>query len=326
MAALTRDAANYISELITVGGGIANPTAPLFDLCAGVGNLRRQKGMTIAMSVLSTPSDATQAVITEAASGAAIAATNYATSQLSNIMQIMQRTVDVTAVKEAASGEIEGVSLLGQPVIMNGIDLQLMKALEDIKMDIEFSLINGTYVADGGSAVASSTTGLLEAITLSIETAGGADITKAFLNSLLTKMSSAGAKFINPIILCGDREQIILNDLYGFATQSNVVGGTNVSKIWTSKGLFQVVYEPMMPAGSLIVADLAYLKPTFMPLPVTIGSGEIINVGNLASGLDVAVYNKSSGGASIARIVQTVMGLNYGNEALHGKITGLKTA
>lgn len=326
MAAVTRDIANYLGILLRVGGGLANPMTPLFDMCASLGNLRRMKGMSIPMSVLSTPGDAAQTVITEAASGVAQTATNYDTSQLTNIMQIMQVTVDMTAVKEAASGEREGVNMDGEPVFVNDIEYQITEALSTIKRNIEYSMINGTYVADGGSAVASKTRGLLEAITSNIELAAGADISVSMLNNLLTTMSGNGAKFSNPAILCGDREQAILNALYGFANQSTTVGGTNIKQIWTSKGLFQVLNSPIVPAGSMIVTDLEYVKPSFMPLPNTIGGNQQIDITNPASGLDVAVYDSSSGGASIKKIVQTVFGLNYSNEALHGKITGLKTA
>ena len=326
MGIVTRDIANYISELILIGGGTSSPKTPLFDLCASLGNIRRRPSMLIPMSTLVAPDAASQTVLTEAASAVAQTATDYDRSQLANVMEIIQRTVTISATKQASAGEREGINIAGDSVPLNEVDFQINRALLDVKMHIENSMINGTYVADGGSAVGSKTSGLLEAITLNLVPAAGADISKAMLNELVNEMVDNGAYLENGIILCGNREMSIINDLYGFATQDTFSGGTMLREIWTSKAKLTLVYEPYMPAGSLVIADVNYIKPSFLALPAVLDGVSPVNPADIGSGLDVAVYDSSSGGASIKKIIQANFGLDYTCEALHGKVTGLKTA
>ena len=319
---VTRDIANYLGELIEIGGGLYNSATPLFDLTSG--NIQRRNSMTIPMSVLVTPAVAAQNAVTEVDSGASIASTDYTRSQITNVMQIMAQSVQVTDVKMASTHEREGANADGTSTPMNELDFQVNSALRQIKMDIEYSMLNGTYVADGGSAVSSQTAGLLEVITTNTTDVGAVDLTKALLDALLNKAIGNGAKFEIPAILCGAREQTIINDVYSYAMQSTNVGGTNIQNIITPRGVFRVVYMPTMPAGSLVVGDLKYIKPSFLPTPAY--PGQVVDVYNPQSGIDVKVLDVASGGASVKRHIQTVFGLDYGNEALHASLTNLKTA
>ena len=325
MALVTRDVDNFLGMLIDIGGGGYSNKTPLFDLCASIGNIGRTNKMSIPMSVGTTLIIGSQDVVTEAVSGAAITPAVYDRAQVYNMMEIYAKTIDVTAIKTATWGERGGINAMGASVPISEVDYQVMETLNEIKRDIEFSMIQGTYVGDGGSAVASQQRGLLEACASSVVAAGNVDLTIALINELITDMTSNGAKFKMPVILAGMREINLINQLYGYALQSNDIGGTNVTTINTVQGPVRIVFEPQTLAGTLLLVDLAYLTPTFLALPKVLG-GSQPNASDLNSGLDVAVYDIASGGASIKKQIQTVVGLNYSSELLHGKITGLKTS
>ena len=60
----------------------------------------------------------------------------------------MQYGVHVSYTKQAATGNLSGESILGNQPVQDELAFQLDMAMKRATRDIEFSFLQGTYVAD----------------------------------------------------------------------------------------------------------------------------------------------------------------------------------
>lgn len=99
-------------------------------------------------------------------------------------------------------------------------------------------------------------------------------------------------------------------DAYGkFQETSRTVGGVNVTTVVTNFGTFNYMLSRMVPADTLILASLDLLRPVYLETP---GKGHFFAepLAKTGSSEDVQLYGE--------------VGLAYGPEQAHGKLTGLK--
>ena len=86
-------------------------------------------------------------------------------SNVFNVLQTHREDVDVAYERLSAIGQFDGRNIAGDNPIVNEEAFQITQMWKQIKRDIEFSLINGTYVLPGSNSTAAQTRGILEAIT-----------------------------------------------------------------------------------------------------------------------------------------------------------------
>ena len=99
--------------------------------------------------------------------------------------------------------------------------------------------------------------------------------------------------------------------MYGdYAEQDRNIGGKNIKQIETDFGNVMVVYEPTM-AGTVALLDMGKIKPVAKDIP---GKGQLFYepLSKVGAGEQGQIYGE--------------LGIDYANEAFHGKITGLKSS
>ena len=85
----------------------------------------------------------------------------------------------------------------------------------------------------------------------------------------------------------------------------------DIKQIETDFAMLGVVWAPQMVTSTLLIADLAFCSPVFLPVPEK----------------GVLFYEElARTGASEKGQIYGQMGLDYGPEEYHGKITSLSTS
>ena len=138
--------------------------------------------------------------------------------------------------------------------------------------------------------------------------AAGAALTKEMIDTLLLAMWNSGAPMTNPVVVVNGFQKQALSGIYGYAPEDRNVGGVNVQQIETDFGTLGVMLDRHMPTTALLVADLAYIQPVILYVP--------------EKGFLFREPLAKPGSADKAQIYGEI-GLDYGPQKWHGKITGL---
>lgn len=256
---------------------------------------------------------ASQPAITETASLTAPTALSYVRSQNKNVTQIFHEQVSISYVRASNQGRLSGINSAGaQNNVISEKDWQISKALEKIARDVEYTFLNGVYQISTDAGTANKTRGIIAASTVNTVDASSAALSKSLMDSLFLEMFNNGAMFKIPVIMCGGFQKQKISDIYGYAPEDRNVGGVNIKQIETDFGNIGVMpAHRFMPAGTLLVADLAVCAPVFQPVP---------EKGNLFYE-DLAKTGASEKGQVFGQI-----GLNHGPAFAHGTITSLATS
>jgi hypothetical protein len=124
-------------------------------------------------------------------------------------------------------------------------------------------------------------------------------------------MASNGAEFVNPVVFCNAFQKQKISDIYGYAPQDRNIGGYNIKQVETDFAVLGIVWAPNVPTDDLLVADLAFCAPVFLPVPEK----------------GVLFYEElSRTGASEKGQIYGQIGIDYGPEEYHGTITSLATS
>lgn len=309
MATTMRDTLNYVGELFLVGAY----QTPFLNMAGGLGGSRAKRTKSAIFPVAQPWSltGASQPAVTEAASIAAQTPTTYSRGQDTNTVQIFQVAVGVSHFKQAAYGELSGLAALGDQPVTDELAFQKAAALRQIAIDADYSFLNGAYQAASTTATAAKMRGIITAVSTSAVAAASAKLSKTLLQSLFKSMADAGAPFENVVVFVNSFQKQIITDIYGNLPMDRNVGGQNIESIFTDFGRVGVVYAPNVPAGSLLAADMNYVYPVFCEVP---GKGLLFYE-------DLAQIAGASQGEYYGLI-----GVDYGPEEYHGKITGLATS
>lgn len=306
---------NYTGELYLIG---ANQT-PFLNMIGGLqgGRVRTVRDFQFPLAQPWALESAAQPQITETTSLTAPTPWTYVRGQDVNTVQIFQRQVSLSYVKASVIGQITADTTTkivdgseAQPV-QSELDFQINAHMRQIAVDACYSFLNGTYSQATTAGVAAKTRGIITACATNTVAASAATLTKALLDQLLRTMAGNGAEFLNPVIFCNAFQKQKISDIYGYAPQDRVVGGTNIKQIETDFAQLGVVWAPSVPAATLLIADLSFCNPVFLPVP----------------GKGVLFYEElSRTGASESGHIYGQIGIDYGPEEMHGTITGLATS
>ena len=298
---------NYVGELFNV-----SPTDT--PLLSAIGGMTGGKSVTSKQFTWQTTdlAGATQTAVVEGADPVMKGRTR---SEVTNVAQIMQYGVEVSYTKQAAVGNLAGESIIGNQPVQDELAFQLDMAMKTAARDIEHSFIQGTYVADTNITTARKTRGMLAAVTTNEVAGGAAALTQAKVESALKKMADSGAPFEMPVIFANAFQKQKLSSIYSsalaLAPRDRNIGGVNITTIETDFGQVGIVFERHIPADDVLIADLAFLKPVFLDIP---GKGHFF------------VEPLAQTGAAYKYQVYGEVGLEYGPEQFHAKITNLSVA
>jgi hypothetical protein len=301
------DLPNYVGELFNV---TPNDTPFL----SAIGGMTGGKSVTSKQFTWQTVDNATaaQTVVVE---GADATFAERSRSEVTNVTQIMQYGVHVSYTKQAATGNLSGESILGNQPVQDELAFQLDMAMKRAARDIEFSFLQGTYVADTDISTARKTRGMLAAITTNERAAAGGQLAQGDVNTVLKAMADSGAPFEQPVMFANAYQKQKLSSIYSsalsLAPRDRNIGGVNITTIETDFGEIGIVYDRHMPADDIIIADLAFCKPVFLDIP---GKGHFFAepLAQTGSAYKFQIYGE--------------VGLEYGPEQFHGKITNLATS
>jgi hypothetical protein len=254
---------------------------------------------------------------------------------VTNVVEVHQEAIAVSYTKLAASGQyastgapaganVAGID--GSNPVLNEMDWQVRQALVQIARDAEVTFLTGEFAHPGDNASPRRTRGLLEAITSNVVDAGG---------ELLDSDGSGGEQpghmlldllqmvWENGGIMESDTATVMANGFQkrrltkafisdaNYQEASRTVGGVRVSTIETDFGVLNMMLNRHMPTDTVVVTSLEQCAPVFLNVP---DKGFLF------------VEPLAKTGASDRNQIYGELGLRYGNEKTHGKITGLATS
>lgn len=302
----TQNNPNFLGTLYEVG---QNAT-PFLAMLGGINGARPVSTTNFALSTNYVLDSASQPAISEDASVTGATASTYAQTQVDNAIQIFQRVAQVSYANASDVSTLSGIAgWQGNQNVTNKIATQVERNLRQMAVDLEYTLINGSYTAWGASNVASGTRGLTNAITTNSVDGGAGALTKAMVNTLTKDMVDNGAELDNGqcVILVNSTYKQALTDLFALEPRDRAVGGLNLEVLVTDFGQLGIVYCPSVAQTEVIVADMSKISLAVLPV-----DGQAVKV----EPIEVA-------GASESMQIYAQLGNDYGNEIFHGKITNL---
>jgi hypothetical protein len=316
------DILNYRGLLFAYG---ANSTPFLASIA---GRTKRTRAWTIPMSNYYTPGGGAQTVISEDTAKSDAVATTVELAQAVNVCQIQWRHVESTFRKESQSGQYSGVNADGFGESLTNIAFQKKVNLIALAKDLEFSMLQGAYVAEGTSATATSMRGFKNAITTNTVAAGGKQLEKTMIEELVREMVASGSPFMDPVVMCGPFNIQRLSDIYGYAPMDRTMGGVYIKDFLVpgagGSGVLSAMYSPQMPDDQIYIVERSVCAPVFCPVPASVEGiqiGQRVDAGG--GGLDVGYYVKGQTAAVAAGFLYMQPSFDYGTELYHGSITGL---
>ena len=244
-------------------------------------------------------------------------ASEQARSNVTNITEIHQSTIKVSYSKLAATSQYSGVNVGSEwdDAVIGEVALQTQQELKAIGLDLEKSFLSGTYQKPTDNTTARQTRGIISAISTNAVSGSGGALTVAMIEtSLLKGMFDNGSPLDqeHTVIMVDSESAGYLNKLYmttstlSQPTFDRNLGGMALKTITTIYGTFGVVMNRNMPAKTLLVADLSVCFPVFTAVP---------NKGVLFT------EPLARTGASESYQIYGEIGLEYGPEIYHGKLT-----
>ena len=240
-----------------------------------------------------------------------------ARSNGSNVLEIHQEQVAVTYTKQGAFRQVAGSSPMqtGVQPVTDELTWQLQNEIKQIGRDVEKSFIVGTYNLPTDNTTVRKTRGILAATTTNVVTNGtAAALTETMLLDLMQAVWESGGiqESETRTIITGAKQKRALTKIFisnkGYEEQTRNVGGVNLQTIETDFGRCNIMLNRYMPADKLAVVSLEECAPRFLEIP---GKGHFF------------AEPLAKTGASDKVQLYGEIGLKYGNEKKHGKITGL---
>ena len=285
---------------------------PLLSMSGGLTGGLVTKNFDFPTSVNYALPAAAQNTVSEVASLAAPAFTQVAKAQVFNTCQIHHRAIQVSYKHMASMDRLSGIATAGVvPNVQDEVDFQVARHLEVIARDIEFSFIQGQYVAAANAAAVAQTRGIT-GVDGACALAGGTRVNQAAapldlasMQAFLLLMYNAGAPFQNLVLFTGGRLKQVLSGIYGFAPTSRNVGGVNIEQLVTDFGNVGIVASRLTPADTIAAVEMSVVAPVFQEVP---GKGTIFyeELGKAGGGETGQIYG--------------LVGFDHGPAFAHGEL------
>lgn len=137
-----------------------------------------------------------------------------------------------------------------------------------------------------------------------------AALSKTNIDNLVLSAWNSGAPLRNPVLVCGGFNKQAFSSIYGYAPESRSVGGLNIQTVETDFTTFGIVVDRHIKSSEAYLLDMSMLSPVFMEIPNK-GAFFIEPLAKTGSYELNQLYGE--------------IGLEYGPELWHSKITGLTT-
>lgn len=257
-----------------------------------------------------------QPEISENASLTAPDASILTRSQFTNVTQIFHESVAISDAKKSNMGTLSGVNIAGQTANpVSELDFQTAAVMAKIARDIEYTAINGTYQKATNDNEANKTRGLIEAITSNVIDLGGRACGLWDIAELMKTFEENNSPLDGLVLLCNANTLYQLNadaQTNGFTAppQSRDVNGIQIKELITPLGSVYTMLGQFLPTGTALLLRLSDIKFVEQPVP---GKGNFYRelLAKVGAGEKYQIFGQ--------------LGIDYGMEWLHGKITGIST-
>lgn len=316
--ATSYDLPNYVGELFQKA---ERPNALLRLIGGLTGNLRKVTSTEFAMGVDYTLPAASQPAILE---GANPTASEQNTGQSTNLVQIFQEAVSLTYSKMGRTGGIDGVAVIpgmagnGALNLPGSLEWQIARKLEKIARDANYTFLQGAYQKPADNTTARKTRGLITAVTTNVFANGGTGraISTAIVDGALQSAMGNGMFNIGDTIfaICDQTQYGKLAALYEGTpgtpryTDTTEVVGVGVRQVLTKWAKVNLVWDPDMPAGKVLLTRPDVCRVVAYEVP--------------GKGLLFAEPLAQTGSAENWQVYGE-MGLDYKNEIFHAVIGDL---
>ena len=291
-----------------------NTRTPLLSMIGGKTKYTNSVEYVLSQTYASEDGDIPD--ISESGSLTAPNPTYITRTQATNVTQIYHESVAISYAKQSNMGTLSGANIAGQEANpMNELDFQVARKMNKIGRAIEKTFIQGTYRKATKDDEANKTRGLAEAITTNVIDAKGASLDIWMLNDLMIEMKNNGADITN---LVAWLDTTTINQLNGSAVENGLTvvpasrneNGINVRTIELPSGVITIANGEFIPAGTAFLLNFDVISPVEQPVPDK-GNFFLEELSKTGAGSKYQIYGQ--------------IGLDYGAEHLHGKITGLST-
>lgn len=254
--------------------------------------------------------------ISETASLTAPNASYITRSQKYNVTQIFQDAVAISYAKMSNMATLSGVNIAGQQANpLNELDFQVANKMRKISRAIEKTFIQGQFNEATTDAEVNKTRGMNQAITTNVVTAEGKALDIWLVNELVQKIDEANGDISNLTLWVNNTQ---LNQIVGNAVEMGVeVGafrsneyGIQIRDILLPTATVHIAQGQFIPEGTAYLFNFDVIAPVEQVVP---GKGNFF----------LEPLAKTGAGEKYQLFGQ--IGLDYANEAFHGKITGLAT-
>lgn len=301
---------NY-SGLLFAKGNVATPFSTLIG-----GKSRTSKSFEFATSLeYEVGGGVSQPAITESASLTAPTPSFVTREQKTNFCQIFQEALSISYAKEASMGQLSGLNIAGQQANpVNELDFQVGVRMKKVNKDIEYTFLNGVKQKGTHDDVAYKTDGIVTAISSITADAAGEGLTYWAVATLLAELSQEAP--VEQLVLMAPNVNIM--QLNADAQKNNMtimpasreINGIAINTLVTPFGSIGILPNNFLPSGTAVIVNPSVCAPVFMTVP---GKGNFF----------LEELAKTGAGASYQLF--GIIGLDYGAEWYHGKLTNLKS-
>jgi hypothetical protein len=232
-----------------------------------------------------------------------------------NVVEIHQEAVALSYTRQATNRAITSggdavITVGGTQITVSELAWQLEQQFKQIARDVEKSFIVGQFQNPSDNTTPRKTRGLLQAITTNV-TVAAALTEDAVLDLFQDAWDNGGLQegegrtVIVNATLKRQLTKIFIKDK-GYEESSRNVGGVNLQTFETDFGKANIMLDRYMPADQLVAVSLEDLKPRFLEIP---GKGHFF------------AEPLAKTGASDKVQIYGEIGLEYGNERKHAKLT-----
>lgn len=301
---------NYSGEIFKKG----NQKTPFLSMISG--KTKYAQSVEFVLSQEFTPEEGAIPNISETGSLTAPESTKVTRGQGTNVTQIFQESVYVSYAKLSNMNTLAGVNIAGQaPNPKSELDFQVGAKLLKIARSIEKTFIQGTYNKATADNEVNKTRGIVAAISTNVVAAGSKALDIWMVNELLEKIDNSGGDTTSLVLWLSNTQ---INQLNGSALENGLtiapstrnVNGINVKELELPAGTVYIRKGEYLPAGTALLLNFDAISPVEQPVP-TKGNFFIEELSKTGAGEKHQIFGQ--------------IGLDYGNELLHGKITGLST-
>ena len=284
---------------------------PLLTMSGGLTGGLKTENFDFPTSVEYALPGAGQNVVSETASLAAPGMTQVLRTQVPNTCQIHHHSIQVSYKHMASMGRLSGISTAGVSTnVQDEVDFQIARKLEIVARDVEFSMIQGQYLAAANAGTAARTRGICGAA--GAVALGGtridhlnAALDLAAMQNFLLTMFNNGASFNSLVLFTGGRLKQELSGIYGFAPAHRTIGGVNIEQLVTDFGNVGIVTSRFVPANSIAAVEMSVVAPVFQEVP---------NKGTI-------FYEElAKSGGSVEGQVYGIIGFDHGPCFAHGEL------